>query len=71
VYVNSLELYDYFTDRAKAYGVHDHVHLNNRVVEARWNEATGQYNLIIEDLSSGTTFTDQAEVLINSTGILK
>lgn len=71
VYVGAPELYEYFTSRAKAYGVYEHVHLQPHVTEASWDEKTGQYNLIIEDLTTEASFTDKANFLINATGILK
>ncbi|KIW22097.1 uncharacterized protein PV07_12513 [Cladophialophora immunda] len=70
VYVDSTEIRNYFTAEAKAYGVPEHVRFQHRVTEARWNEANGQYDLIVEDLSRGETLTDKAEVLINASGIL-
>lgn len=71
VYVGSEELYEYFIGRSKAYGVPDFLRLEHRVIEARWNEATGQYNVTIEDLSTGKILNDSAEVVINATGIFK
>jgi cation diffusion facilitator CzcD-associated flavoprotein CzcO len=70
-YVGALELYDYFKGRAHAYGVEEFVKLRSQVTEAVWNERDGRWKLQIEDLTSGTTFSDEADVLINATGFLK
>ncbi|OAL18641.1 hypothetical protein AYO22_10460 [Fonsecaea multimorphosa] len=69
-YVGSLELYEYFKGRAVAYGVDKFVRLNSLVKEAVWNEISGKWELKIEDLVLGTTFSDEAEVLINAAGFL-
>ena len=71
VYAGSKELYDYFVGRAEAYGVYDYLRLQHQVTAARWNEATGQYKLTINDLVSAITITDKADVVINAAGILK
>jgi cation diffusion facilitator CzcD-associated flavoprotein CzcO len=44
--------------------------LNSKVVECRWDEDKGIWNLIIEDQSSKARWNDWAHVLINGTGIL-
>ncbi|OAG37610.1 hypothetical protein AYO21_08218 [Fonsecaea monophora] len=69
-YVGSPELYEYFKGRAVAYGVDKFVKLNSRVKEAVWNESEGKWKVQIEDVTSGTTFSDEAEVLINAAGFL-
>ncbi|OQV00815.1 hypothetical protein CLAIMM_06263 [Cladophialophora immunda] len=69
-YVGALELYQYFKGRAEAYGVDRFVKLNSLVKEAVWSESKGKWKLQIEDLTSGTTFSDEAEVLINAAGFL-
>lgn len=68
--MNSTEIYKYFSGRAKAYGVHGYVRLQHRVTTAQWDEHAGQYTLTVEDLTSGTVFTDAAQLVINATGIL-
>lgn len=69
-YVGAEELFDYFKGRAIAYGVHDHLHLQHRVTSANWNEETGKWKIKVEDLSTGATKTDEAEILINAAGFL-
>ncbi|CAK7222036.1 hypothetical protein SCUCBS95973_004703 [Sporothrix curviconia] len=70
VYVGAPELYDYFTDRAEAYGVPEFVRLQHQFESATWNNATGQYELTVKDLATGTLVEDKAEVVINASGVL-
>ena len=44
---------------------------HSRVIKAEWDSKLFRYNLEIEDLKTGETFLDYAEVLINATGWLK
>ncbi|KAM6479934.1 FAD/NAD(P)-binding domain-containing protein [Trichoderma sp. SZMC 28011] len=69
-YVGAEELFDYFKSRAQAYGVFDHVHLNHRVIEAKWNGLKGQWSLQIEDVTNSTILSDECDVLINAGGFL-
>lgn len=70
-YVGSPELLEYFTGRAKAYGVDEFVKLQHRVSSVVWNDETAQYTVTVDDLARGVTVTDTAEVVINATGFLK
>lgn len=38
---------------------------------ATWNGKTGQWEIEVEDLKTGKTFVDKAEVFINACGFLK
>lgn len=70
-YVGALELFEYFKDRAIEYGVYNFVHFNHRVNSATWNKGAGKWVVQIENLVSGNTITDEAEVLISAVGFLK
>lgn len=70
-YVGSPELLEYFTGRAKAYGVNEFVKLQHKVRSVVWNDETAQYDVAVDDLEKGVTLTDKAEVVINATGFLK
>ncbi|KIW84799.1 hypothetical protein Z517_00187 [Fonsecaea pedrosoi CBS 271.37] len=69
-YVDWKELLEYFTGRAKAYGVYDFVHLEHRVSKAVWNDFTGQWEVEIDNLKTGEKIVDKGEVLVNATGFL-
>lgn len=70
-YVGSLELFEYFKGRAKAYGVDDFLKLQHRVDKAVWNPEEGKWEVSVYDLEHGQVFIDKAEVLINAAGFLK
>ncbi|CAK7199450.1 hypothetical protein SEUCBS139899_002130 [Sporothrix eucalyptigena] len=70
VYVGAPELYDYFTDRAEAYGVPEFVKLEHQVESAMWDNAKGQYAIVVKDLATGNLVEDTAEVVINASGVL-
>jgi cation diffusion facilitator CzcD-associated flavoprotein CzcO len=44
--------------------------LNTKVVEARFQPREGIWNIVLEDVTTGTRTTDWAHVLINGTGVL-
>lgn len=44
--------------------------LNTKVVEGRWDEAKGIWNLTLEDQATKETWQDWAHCLVNGTGIL-
>lgn len=70
-YVGSLELFDYFKGRAKAYGVDDFLKLQHRVDKAVWSPKEGRWEVSVQDLKHEQVFIDKAEVLINAAGFLK
>lgn len=43
----------------------------HKVIKAEWNDNSSLWNVTVEDLATGKTFVDSAEVLINSGGVLK
>jgi hypothetical protein len=45
--------------------------LRHRVTSATWNDDEGVWAVTVEDLQTGLTFVDTAEVLINNSGVLK
>lgn len=54
---------------ATKFGLRDNVHFEARVIEARWNEAKGKWRVRVEE--GGQIVEDEAEVLINASGVLK
>jgi hypothetical protein len=45
--------------------------LRHQVTSATWNDVEGVWAVTVEDLQTGLTFVDAAEVLINNSGVLK
>lgn len=53
------------------YGLEKYMKLNHQVLQAVWDEASGVWNVTVKNLLTGETFVDQAEVLVNGSGVLK
>jgi hypothetical protein len=70
-YVDAHELFEYFKGRAKAYGVDEFVHLENRVNSAAWDNKRGKWTIQVTDLRTDSSFEDEGEILINAAGFLK
>jgi hypothetical protein len=70
-YVGAEEIWDFYRDRAKEYGVYEHTKFNHRVVGAEWNDDSGKWIVRIEDLNTGKIIEDSSEVFINCAGVLK
>jgi cation diffusion facilitator CzcD-associated flavoprotein CzcO len=51
--------------------VNDFVHLENRVDSAAWDDKSGKWNIHVMDLSTGSSFEDEGDILINAAGFLK
>lgn len=64
------EIQGYFESFAKRHGSEKYMKLNTKVVEARWDEDKGIYNLTLEDQVSKQTWQDWSHCLVNGTGIL-
>ncbi|KAF2430448.1 FAD/NAD(P)-binding domain-containing protein [Tothia fuscella] len=64
------EIQQYFEGFAKRHGDHKYMKLNTKVVECRWDEADGIWNITLEDQVSKEKWQDWAHVLVNGTGIL-
>jgi hypothetical protein len=70
-YVGAPEIWEFYQQRAKEYGLYGNAKFNHRVIAAEWNEGDGRWTVKIEDVSSGKVVVDSAEVLINCAGVLK
>lgn len=61
-------------DVTKKFGLDTYVRLNSRVVSSIWSDGAGKWSITIEttDLANGkmTTTTDEADILVNGSGIL-
>ncbi|KAM5342812.1 hypothetical protein ACJ41O_013778 [Fusarium nematophilum] len=64
------EIQRYFEDFAERHGSKKYMKLNTKVIEARWNEEKGQWNLTLEDQTTKETWHDWCHALVNGTGIL-
>jgi cation diffusion facilitator CzcD-associated flavoprotein CzcO len=64
------EIQKYFEGFAKRYDCEKYMKLNTKVVEIRWDESKGIWNIILEDQVSRERWHDWAHVVVNGTGIL-
>ncbi|KAK3900346.1 hypothetical protein C8A05DRAFT_36022 [Staphylotrichum tortipilum] len=70
VYVGAEEIYEFYRKQAVEYGLYDHAKFNHNVLGAEWNESSGKWTVTVQDLASGQTFEDSAEVVLNCAGVL-
>ncbi|KAK3679181.1 hypothetical protein LTR78_000742 [Recurvomyces mirabilis] len=64
------EIQKYFVGFAKRHGSEKYMKLNSKVVECKWNEDKGIWEITIEDQNTKETWNDWAHVVVNGTGIL-
>ncbi|KAI3392054.1 hypothetical protein diail_6309 [Diaporthe ilicicola] len=65
-YASSNEIQAYLKSFAAIHELDKSIHFNSKVVEARWSEASGKWNIKIE----GRTDEIESEILVNAGGIL-
>ncbi|KAK1751476.1 flavin-binding monooxygenase [Echria macrotheca] len=70
VYVGAEEIWGFYRDRAREYGVYEHTRFKHRVLGMVWDEQRGKWNVKIEDLESGKVVEDEADVVLNCAGVL-
>ncbi|KAJ3524735.1 hypothetical protein NM208_g11943 [Fusarium decemcellulare] len=64
------EIQRYFEDFAERHGSKKYMKLNTKVIESRWDEEKGIWNLTLEDQVTKGAWHDWCHVLVNGTGIL-
>lgn len=69
-YASGKEIYQYWKRVARKYGCMKYIKLRQRVVEARWNELQGKWQLQVENGDDGSVYSDSCDVLISSQGSL-
>ncbi|KAF2261197.1 FAD/NAD(P)-binding domain-containing protein [Lojkania enalia] len=70
VYASSREIFQYFNDFARKYGLHKYVKTKHQVEGAYWNHEKGGYDVKIRDLERNTAVSDHCDILVNAGGIL-
>jgi cation diffusion facilitator CzcD-associated flavoprotein CzcO len=55
---------------AKRYHARDYIRFDVEIQSANWDDPSGKWHVQCKDLKTGEEWTDKAEVLINSTGLL-
>nr|QFR37238.1 flavin-containing monooxygenase [Cyberlindnera americana] len=70
-YSTGPEILQYFKTVAKEHGLDKDVHLNHKVVGAKWDEASKKWTVQVQRGDDpNDIITDEGEVLINATGVL-
>jgi len=69
-YAYGAQIQDYFKHFAEKHKLEKYMKLNTKVIEAKWDEAKGIWNITLQDQNTGSTWNDWAHVFVNGTGIL-
>ncbi|KAJ4177691.1 hypothetical protein NW755_013691 [Fusarium falciforme] len=69
-YAMQPEIHSYFKDVAAQYEIEKHVRLNSTVQSARWDEASGTWDVICLDAKTGKITTRHSKVLVSAVGAL-
>lgn len=70
-YSKAPEILQYFKDVAEKYELLRYVKLNHQITRAEWNETSSQWIISVQDLITGESFEDAADIFVNGGGILK
>ncbi|KAG4429161.1 hypothetical protein IFR05_015361 [Cadophora sp. M221] len=69
-YAPAKEIWTYLSGIAEKYGVMRHVKLSHRVSSCIWDDKAKKWNIVVENLTTGETFNDDADVLVSARGNL-
>ncbi|KAF2841012.1 FAD/NAD(P)-binding domain-containing protein [Patellaria atrata CBS 101060] len=64
------EIQEYFENFAERHGSKKYMKLNSKIIEARWDEQDGHWNLTLQNPQNGAISKDWCHVFVNGTGIL-
>ncbi|KAJ1331135.1 hydroxyversicolorone monooxygenase [Microdochium nivale] len=64
------EIERYLDDIVKSEHMTGLIHMSHQVVSAEWNEQRGVWALVVRDLQNGVEFEDEANFLVDASGIL-
>lgn len=70
VYASSKEIFKYFDDFARKYGLFDYVKTSHQVTGAYWDDETKGYDITVNDLTTGNEIRTHCDILINAGGVL-
>lgn len=68
-YVSGAEIYEYIQKTVRKWGLDEHVELNSKIIESRWDEDSGKWKVKVDQ--NGTIKEDEAEILVNGMGLVK
>ncbi len=68
---SSSEIEAYLCDICDTENMRPEIRLKHKVQHAQWVEASGEWELEIQNMQTGETFLDHCNFLLNATGVLK
>ncbi|KAJ5733016.1 hypothetical protein N7533_013463 [Penicillium manginii] len=69
-YARAPEIHKYWKHVAEKYGCMKYIKLKQQVNSATWDERSSKWKLEIQDLDSGSSYTDEGNIVIQGTGSL-
>ena len=69
-FASGKEIQGYFEDFAERHGSKKYMQLNSKIIEARWDDSEGVWDLTIENPKTKEQRKEWAHVFVNGTGIL-
>ncbi|GAB7356257.1 hypothetical protein MBLNU459_g7069t2 [Dothideomycetes sp. NU459] len=69
-YSSGAEIQGYLKRCARKYGAYKYIKFQHMLKAATWHATTGKWELELENLTNGTTFTDTCDIYVSATGIL-
>jgi 4-hydroxyacetophenone monooxygenase len=67
-YGKAEDVLDYFKEVARQHGLYEHIRFNTVVAACRWDEAAGQWNLLLQTAAGEEEF--RSEILVSAVGQL-
>jgi cation diffusion facilitator CzcD-associated flavoprotein CzcO len=68
-YATGPEIWNYIKKTTTKYHLDEHIKFKSRVIESIWDESTSKWHVKVE--RNGQIIQDEADVLVNGSGILK
>jgi cation diffusion facilitator CzcD-associated flavoprotein CzcO len=69
-YSYSDEIQRYMEGFYRKYQLEEFMKFDTKVVDATWMELEGKWNVTLQNVKDGSTFTDKCDVLVNGSGVL-
>ncbi|KAJ5242026.1 uncharacterized protein N7469_000353 [Penicillium citrinum] len=69
-YASAPEIHRYWKHVVDKYGCMDYIKLRQEVTSATWDEKSSKWKLEIQDLETGSTYSDEGNIVIQGTGSL-
>ncbi|CAH0034070.1 unnamed protein product [Clonostachys rhizophaga] len=69
-FASASEILEYWKAIAKKYDVRKYMRFRQKCTAARWSETAGKWFVQLQDLATGGSYEDQADVLVTGEGVL-